>query len=155
MFLTISIQFPGTMKDNIVNNEKPTCPYNSMESVPLQGLRRREKGTCWLWKGVMVLWYQNIFWLCFAFTTNLCCWSKHTWDPGYVLDMIRQRRPEKTRLSYNCAHLRSTKESLTLFVLTLVGTWWYLVSIGQWGLIYDNTGSVWSKTGWYMMIMGQ
>ena len=67
MFLTISIQFPGTMKDNIVNNEKPTCPYNSMESVPLQELRRQEKGTCWLWKGMMVLWYQNTFWLCFAF----------------------------------------------------------------------------------------
>ena len=37
----------------------------------------------------------------------------------------------KTRLSYNCAHLRSTKESLTFFILTLGGTGWYLVVLGQ------------------------
>ena len=29
----------------------------------------------------------------------------------------------------------------------LVGTCWYLVSIGWYWLIYDGTGSVWSKTG--------
>ena len=37
----------------------------------------------------------------------------------------------KTRLSYNCAHLRSAKESLTFFILTLGGTGWYLVVLGQ------------------------
>ena len=95
MFSTISIQLPGTMNGNIVNNEKLTCPYNSMESAPLQELRRREKGTCWLWKGMMVLWYQNIFWLCFAFYNKSLLLIKYTWDPGCVLDMIRQRRPEK------------------------------------------------------------
>ena len=52
-----------------------------------------------------------------------------------------------TRLSYNCAHLRSTKESLTfLFFLTLGGTGWYLVVLGQYRTvgvdIYNNTGSV-------------
>ena len=34
---------------------------------------------------------------------------------------------EKTRLTYNCAHLMSTKESLTLEG----GTGWYLVVMGQ------------------------
>ena len=28
----------------------------------------------------------------------------------------------------------------------LVGTWWYWVSIGQYGLIYDVTGSVGIRT---------
>ena len=37
----------------------------------------------------------------------------------------------------------------------LVVTWWCWVSIGQSGLIYDVTGSVWSGTGRYMIIMGQ
>ena len=37
----------------------------------------------------------------------------------------------ETRLTYNCAHLRSTKESLTFFILTLGGTVWYLVVLGQ------------------------
>ena len=35
-----------------------------------------------------------------------------------------------TRLTYNCAHLRSTKESLTL-----EGSGWYLVALGQYGAI--------------------
>ena len=40
-------------------------------------------------------------------------------------------RHSRTRLSYNCAHLRSTKESLTFFIMTLGGTGWYLVVLGQ------------------------
>ena len=35
------------------------------------------------------------------------------------------------------------------------GTGWYLVSIGQCGLTYDNTGLVLSRTGWYMIILAQ
>ena len=37
----------------------------------------------------------------------------------------------ETRLTYNCAHLRSTKEILTFFILTLGDTGWYLVLLGQ------------------------
>ena len=37
----------------------------------------------------------------------------------------------KTRLTYNCADLRSTKESLTLEG----GTGWYLVVLGQYGAV--------------------
>ena len=41
----------------------------------------------------------------------------------------------KTRLTYNCAHLRWTKESLTFE--------------------YDGTGSVEGGTGWYLVELGQ
>ena len=51
----------------------------------------------------------------------------------------------------------------------LVGTWWYWVSIGQYGLIYDvywvsmkrnclihyNTGSVEGSSGQYLVVLGQ
>ena len=42
-----------------------------------------------------------------------------------------ERNKEKTRLTYNCAHLRSTEESLTLEN----GTGLYLVVLGQYGAV--------------------
>ena len=53
-----------------------------------------------------------------------------------------------TKLTYNCAHLRSTKESLT-FEYLLVDTWWYWVSRRRYWLVLGGTGSIWSVTGWY------
>ena len=43
-----------------------------------------------------------------------------------------------TRLTYNCAHPRSTKESLTFEYD-----------------IYDGTGSVEGSTGWYFVLLDQ
>ena len=73
-----------------------------------------------------------------------------------------------TRLTHNCAHLRSTNESLTvegdtgwyLVILgqygeVLVGTLWYWVSIERYWLINNGTLSVEGSTGWYSMVMGQ
>ena len=42
-----------------------------------------------------------------------------------------------TRIKYNCAHLRWTKENLTL------------------DMTYDGTGSVEGGTGWYLVVLGQ
>ena len=47
---------------------------------------------------------------------------------------------KRTRLTYNCAHLRSTKESLTFEYLDIL--FLYHVSIGCPWLIHDGTGSV-------------
>ena len=51
-----------------------------------------------------------------------------------------------TRLTYNCAHLRSTNESLTFehdiwYMMVYDGKWWYM--------------SVEGGTGWYLVVMGQ
>ena len=37
----------------------------------------------------------------------------------------------------------------------VVGTWWYLVIIGWYWLIYDGAVSVEGGTGWYLMVLGQ
>ena len=37
----------------------------------------------------------------------------------------------------------------------LVGTWWYWVSVGRHWLAYGGTGSVWSGTGWYLVVLVQ
>ena len=37
----------------------------------------------------------------------------------------------------------------------LVGTWWYWVSRRRYWLVLDGTGSVWSGTGWYLVVLGQ
>ena len=47
---------------------------------------------------------------------------------------ILEREGNETRLTYNFAHLRSTKESPTVRnvnILTLGGTGWYLMVLGQ------------------------
>ena len=54
---------------------------------------------------------------------------------GNIVVMVCQ-----TRLSYNCAHLRSTKESLTFEYLDII--FLYHVSIARYWLIHDGTGSV-------------
>ena len=62
----------------------------------------------------------------------------------YLLKEIKDLRlppsPYRTRLTYNCAHLRSTKESLTFEYLDI--SFLYHVSIGCHWLIHDGTGSV-------------
>ena len=65
----------------------------------------------------------------------------------YSQQMINKKGTQKifrtalgTRLMYNCAHLRSTKESLTFEYLDIL--FLYHVSIGQHWLIHDGTGSV-------------
>ena len=55
-----------------------------------------------------------------------------------------------TRLTYNCAHLRSTKESLTFEYLDIL--FLYHVSIGCHWLIHDGSVSVWCSTGWFLVI---
>ena len=39
--------------------------------------------------------------------------------------------------------------------VVLVGTWWNWVSIGQYWLVLGGTGSVWGGTGWYLVELGQ
>ena len=60
-----------------------------------------------------------------------------------------------TRLTYNCAHLRSTKESLTFEYLDITWYWWYWASRRQYWLVLGGTGSVWGGTGWYLVVFGQ
>ena len=50
-----------------------------------------------------------------------------------------------TRLTYNCAHLRSTKESLTFEYLDIL--FLYHVSIGCHWLIHDSLRC----TGWFLV----
>ena len=49
-----------------------------------------------------------------------------------------------TRLTYYCAHLRSTKESLTFEYFDTERYW----------LVLDGTWSVEGGTGWYLMVLG-
>ena len=69
---------------------------------------------------------------------------------------------------YNRAHLRYTKEILTLeggtgwylvvlgqYRLVLIDTWWYWVNMERYWLIYDGTGSVEGSTGRYLVVLGQ
>ena len=49
------------------------------------------------------------------------------------IDEYQNKIMRETRLTYNCAYLRSTKESLT----------------------YDGTGSVEGGTGWYLVVLCQ
>ena len=37
----------------------------------------------------------------------------------------------------------------------MVGTLWYWVTMEQYWLIYDGTGSVEGGTGWYLVVLGQ
>ena len=37
----------------------------------------------------------------------------------------------------------------------MIGTWWYLVSMGQHWMVLDDIGSVWGGTGWYLVVLGQ
>ena len=59
-----------------------------------------------------------------------------------------------TRLTYNCAHLRSTKESLT-FEYIVVDTLWYWVSRTRYWLVLFGTGSIRGGTGQYLGVLGQ
>ena len=62
-----------------------------------------------------------------------------------------KKRSRVTRLTYNCAHLRLTKESLTFEY----DIWWYWVSRRRYWLVLGGTGSVWGGTGWYLVVLGQ
>ena len=61
-----------------------------------------------------------------------------------------------TRLTYNCAHLRSTKEGLT-FEYDIWWYWgsngWYLVVLGQYGAELVYTGWYWDSIGRYRAFM--
>ena len=92
-------------------------------------------------------------------SSSLTCAKKI--DENYSQEA--REKGEKTRLTYNCAHLRSTKESLTvefgkkmckkLFFHKVSDV--FIVTIGRYWLIHDVSGSVWDSAGWYMMILGQ
>ena len=63
----------------------------------------------------------------------------------------------ETRLTYNCAHIRSTNESLVVlgqWKAVLVGTWLYRVDRRWHCLVLCDTGSVWGGTGWYLVELG-
>ena len=64
---------------------------------------------------------------------------------GIYVAEIDETKQLKTRLTYNCAHLRLTKESLT-FKYFDTGRYW---------LVLGGTGSVWGGIGWYVVEMGQ
>ena len=57
----------------------------------------------------------------------------------------------KTRLTYKCAHLRSTKESLK-FEYDIS---WYWVSRRRYWLVLSGAGSVRGGPGWFLVILGQ
>ena len=64
----------------------------------------------------------------------------------------------ETRLTYNCAHIRSTKASLVVlgqWKAVLVGTWWNWVTMERNWLIHDGTGSLECSTGWNSVVLGQ
>ena len=61
-------------------------------------------------------------------------------------------RRRKIRLRYNCAHLRSTKESLTFEYLDISFYW---ASRRRYWLVLGGTGSVWGSTGSYLVVLGQ
>ena len=67
-----------------------------------------------------------------------------------------QQITKRTRLTYNCAHLRSTKESLTFEY----DIWWYWDSIGRYGLIVlgqygaELVDTLWVSTGRYWLVLG-
>ena len=66
--------------------------------------------------------FQNLeSWLLFLFIDPMPCYTSNLTNPI----------PPTTRLTYNCAHLRSTKESLTLEGSIA----WYLVVLGQYGAV--------------------
>ena len=35
-----------------------------------------------------------------------------------------------------------------------VGTLWYWISVWQYWLVLDGTGSVWGGSGWYLVVLG-
>ena len=39
--------------------------------------------------------------------------------------------------------------------MVLVGIWWHWVSRKRYWLILVGTGSAWSGTGWYLVVLGQ
>ena len=41
------------------------------------------------------------------------------------------------------------------YVAVLVGTWWYLVTIVWYWLIYYANGSAGGCNGWYLVVLGQ
>ena len=57
-----------------------------------------------------------------------------------------------TRLTYNCAHLRSTKESVTVDLGKKKRNWLIHDNIGS---VKGGAGSVWGRTGWYLVVLGQ
>ena len=66
----------------------------------------------------------------------------------------------KTRLTYNCAHLRSTKESMTVEFgkkecvkssSSIKCQMFYC----HYRVVLVDTGSVWCNTGWYLVVLGQ
>ena len=63
----------------------------------------------------------------------------------------------ETRLTYNCAHIRSTNESLVVlgqWKAVLVGTWLYRVDRRWHWLVLCDTGSVWGGISWYLVELG-
>ena len=55
------------------------------------------------------------------------------------------------RLTYNCAHLRSTKKSLTFEY----DIWWYSARRRRYWLVLGGTGSVWGSNGLYLVLLSQ
>ena len=41
------------------------------------------------------------------------------------------------------------------YMMVLVDTLWYWVSVERYCLIYDGTGSVWVNTCWYLVVLDQ
>ena len=58
-----------------------------------------------------------------------------------------------TRPGVNCAEVCNPKQQQ--YKLALADTWWYWVSMEWYWLIYDGTGSVEGGTDWYLVALGQ
>ena len=80
---------------------------------------------------------------------------------------LEEKKELKTRPSILCVtHQMVHKNRNYLVGLTLrnemmdykvipVGTLWYWISVWQYWLVLDGTGSVWGGTGWYLVVLGQ
>ena len=117
-------------------------------------LARRQAG--WNWEKIYCLLFTDSKISLQIFESKICSPMFFLTATCLYFLTIRRTRDE---LDYGTTVLISGRQRKVWHFLiwpwvVLVGTWWYLVTIGQLGLMYDNTGSARSKTGWYMIIMG-
>ena len=102
------------------------CTYLLYFSKSLRPLSPLKFSSVDIWSG-SVFKFEKYFW---HLSTIREIWTSHC----------------ITRVMYNCAHLRSTKESVTFEY----DIWWYWVIRRQYWLVLCGTASVWVKffLGW-------
>ena len=59
------------------------------------------------------------------------------------------------RKNRNCLVGSTLHYEMMNYKVIPIGTLWYWVSVWQYWLVLDGTGSVWGGTGWYLVVFGQ